>query len=121
MPNPNIVNVASIVGKTDFAAVSNVATSFVFNEAFSNTIYKVNTVSVTNNTISPIYVTLQVERPVGQVDITYEIANDVVVPANSVLVLVSKDAGFYLEEEDDMQIYGSIAGLRAMASYEIIS
>ena len=121
MSNPNIVNVESIVGKTDFTNVANVATSFVFNDALSNAIYKVNTVTVTNNTLSPIYVTLQVERPIGQVDTTFEIANEVSVPTNSVLVLVSKDASFYLEEEDDLQIYGSTVGLRAMVSYEIIN
>jgi hypothetical protein len=121
MANPNIVNVTDIRGKTDFLTVTTSALSFLYNPAVSGDVYKVNTVTVTNMTTDPIYVYLQIVRPIGAVPNTFILVNAVSAPANSVLVLVTRDAGFYLEEDDDLQIYASATGLRAMVSYEVIN
>lgn len=121
MANPNIINVTDIRGKTNFKDVTTSALSLVYNAAASGEVYKVNTVSVTNTTAFSIFVYLQVVRPVGAVPTTYEVAYKVSVPTNSTLVIVARDAGFYLEEDDDLQIYASATGLTALASYEVIN
>lgn len=117
MANPNIINVTDIRGKTGFLIVLTTALSLLNNSAASGEVYKVNTVSVTNTTSSPIYVYLNVIRSAT----TYPVSYQVSVPTNSVMVLVARDAGFYLEEGDNLQIYGSAVGLRAMVSYEVIN
>jgi len=121
MANPNIINVTDIRGKTNYLDVTASALSLVYNAAASGEVYKVNTVSVTNTTAYAIYVYLQVVRPVGAVPTTYEVCYKVSVPPSSTLVLVARDSGFYLEEDDDLQIYGSATGLTALGSYEVIN
>jgi hypothetical protein len=48
MANPNIVNVVNILGKTAVALVTTTPTDLVSNNAGSNTILKVNVLSIAN-------------------------------------------------------------------------
>ena len=121
MVNPNIINVTDIRGKTNFLTVTTSALSLVYNASASGEVYKVNTVTATNTTTYPVYITVNIVRPVGAVPTTFPVAYQVAVPAKSVLVIVARDAGFYLEEDDDLQVLASATGLRAMASYEVIN
>jgi hypothetical protein len=53
--------------------------------------------------------------------VAYRIASTIAVPADSTLVIISKDMGFYLEEGDALRVSGSAAlRLQAFCSYEII-
>lgn len=127
MANPNIVSVTDIRGKTDFFTVLTTPYTLLLNASASGQVFKMNTVWVTNTTTDSIYVSMQIIRPIPSggggppVLTTYIIVSNVLVPTNSVVVLVSKDASFYLLEGDDLQISASATGLRALASYEVIN
>jgi hypothetical protein len=84
----------------------------------ANKIYKINSVIVAN-----IDGTNSADITVGLLRsaVSYNIANTITVPADSTLVVISKDMGIYLEENDALRLTASAAGdLQAFCSYEII-
>lgn len=120
MANPNIVNVTDIRGKTYFNEMANgTHTVMLNNTAGSNSVYKINVISISNGTGSAANINVAVFRdPPARY---YDIANAVAVPANSTLVVTAKDTSFYLEEGDILTSFASAASLEIMVSYEIIS
>lgn len=118
MTAPNIVNVSTITGKTDMAAVGTSSTSIVANAAASNKVYKLNSIIVTNiDGTSAADISVKIVRSV----LNYFLASTISVPADSTLVVLGKDSGIYLEEGDDLQASASAAGdLQIIVSYEII-
>lgn len=119
MANPNIVNVTDIRGKTFVGTISNGSyATLVSNTAGSNSVVKVNTISISNGTGGTIAADVAIYRT--SLANYYEIANSVSVPNNSTLVVTSKDTSFYLEEEDILAAQANGANLEIMVSYEII-
>ena len=117
MAAPNIVNVATIVGKTAVQAVGTSATAIVTNSGSSNKVFKVNALYVSNidGTVSA-DITVDLFRS----STAYAIASTVLVPADSTLDLMSKP--LYLEEGDALRCTASASGdLVAVCSYEEIS
>ncbi len=119
MAAPNIVNVTSIYGKTAYDA--NVATSgsaIVANAAGSNKVLKVNTIIAanidgTNDADITVYVTN------SSLSILFHLVRTVTVPADSTLVITSKDTSFYLEENMQIRSLASaVADISLMVSYE---
>jgi len=121
MANPNIVNVSDIRGKTHFNELSTSYGTMVNNAAGSNSVYKINVISISNATGGARTVNVAVYRDPGVGARYYDIANNVSIPNNSTLVVTSKDTSFYLEEEDILVGSCSAAGCEVMVSYEIIS
>lgn len=125
MANPNIVNVSDIRGKTFFNELSTNPAALVVNSASSNSVYKINVISISNATGAARTVNIAVYRdPDGagaQAARYYDIANNVSIPNNSTLVVTSKDTSFYLEEADILTGSCNSAGCEVMVSYEIIS
>jgi hypothetical protein len=119
MAAPNIVNVSTITGKTAYIAVTTSAQDFLVNAAASGKVLKVNSIIVANvNGTGAAQVTVYMYRN----NTEYRIASTIYVPANSSLVVVSKDAGIYMEEGDTLRIFGSVNSyLVATCSYESIS
>ncbi len=117
MANPNIVNVSDIRGKTFFNALTTSYTTLISNAASSNSVYKVNVISVSNATGG----TRTVSAAVYRSGVYYDIAQDVEVPNSSTLVITSKDTSFYLEEDDVLTAKSNSSGCEVMVSYEIIS
>lgn len=117
MANPNIINVSTITGKTAVLAVTNVASNIVTNSVSSNTIVKINALYVSNvDGANNADITVDLFRS----SIPYRIASTVVVPADAVLDVISKNV--YLEEGDSLRLTASANGdLEAVCSYEIIS
>jgi len=121
---PNIVNVATITGKTvvvDLTSTS--ATSVVSNAASSNKVFKINSLIVanvdgTNN--ADITINLYSAAAIGGT--ATQICSTVTVPADSSLIVIDKTSGIYLEEDKSI---GAIAGaandLKVICSYEEIS
>jgi len=121
---PNIVNVATITGKTavvDLTSTS--ATSVVSNAASSGKVFKINSLIVsnvdgTNNT--DITINLYSAAAIGGT--ATQICSTVTVPADSSLIVIDKTSGIYLEEDKSI---GAIAGaandLKVVCSYEEIS
>ena len=116
MAIPNIVSVSSIYGTTEVGVLTTTLTTTLVTAA-SNKVLKMNVIRCTNITDSDATVTLDVE-----VSGTHKkIANEVTVPANSVVDIVDKNSSFYLQETDLLR-GGASAGttIDFMVSYEIL-
>ena len=119
MAAPNIVNVTSIYGKTVYD--SDVATSnsvILANAASSNKLYKINTIIAANiDGTNAADITVYVTNASGTT--LFRLANTITVPADSTLVIISKDTSFYLEENMSIRSFASAAGdISLMVSYE---
>ena len=116
MAQPNIVSVSSILGTTQVGDLSTTLTTTLVTAA-SDKVLKINIFRITNVTDNDATVTLDVE--VGGTH--KKIANEVTVPANSVVDIVDKNSSFYLMETDLIR-GGASAGstLEYMTSYEIL-
>lgn len=117
MTAPNIVNVATITGKTAVQAVGTSATAIVTNSGSSGKVVKVNALYVSNiDGTNNADITIDLYRSAT----AYRLAYTVVVPADAVLDVISKS--FYLEEGDSLRLTASASGdLEAICSYEEIS
>jgi hypothetical protein len=98
MANPNIVNVATINGKTDVFALTTTETNLV--TATANTVFKINTIVVSNiDGTNAADVTIKYND--GSND--RAIASTINVPADASLIVVDKNSSFYLEEGDNIK------------------
>ena len=88
----NITNIASVVGTT--SAVNSIPTTgtVVVGPVVTNHCYKINSVIAANKTSSAANVTLTLNR--GSIWTT--LAYNMSVPGNAVIILVGKDAPFYM-------------------------
>jgi len=119
MVAPNIVNVATITGRTVGAALGTSSADIVTNSAGSGKVFKVNAIYVSN-----VDGTNNADVTVGFYDAsatsTYELAHTIVVPADASLDIVSK--AIYLEEGDKIVASASASGdLEIVVSFEEIS
>jgi len=120
MANPNIVNVTTIQGKTAAVAVTTTATALVSNAASSNKIFKLNVLTIANIDGANA-ATVNVDIFKNQTT-AFRLAQVIVVPAGSTLVVISKDTSVYLEENDSLRVTASAnSRLEAVCSYEEIS
>ena len=116
MAQPNIVSVSSILGTTQVGDLTTTLTTTLVTAA-SDKVLKINIFRITNVTDNDATVTLDVE--VGGTH--KKIANEVTVPANSVVDIVDKNSSFYLMETDLIRGGASAAStLEYMTSYEIL-
>lgn len=119
MANPNIVGVTTIYGKTAVQSVTTTATAIVTNTAGSGTVLKINSLAVSNIDGS---VAADITVDLYRSSTSYMIASTVTVPADSTMIVISKDNCIYLEEGDSLRCLASANGdLQAICSYEIIS
>ncbi len=117
MAAPNIVNVATITGKTAVQAVGTSATAIVSNSAASGKVFKVNSLYVSNvDGVSNATVNIDLYRS----STAYHIAKTVTVPADATIDVMTK--AIYLEEGDSLRLTASAANdIEAVCSYEEIS
>ena len=117
MAAPNIVNVSSIIGKTQGSALTTSNADQLV--CATDKLVKVNSIIVSNVDGS---VTADVD--VSFVDsssgnLVLHLAKGVTVPTKSTLIVLGKDAPIYLEEGDKIQAFASAAGdLEIVISYE---
>lgn len=117
MAAPNIVNVATITGKTAVQIVTTTATAIVTNSAASGKVFKINALYVANiDGTNAATVNVDVFRS----STAYRLAQVISVPAGTTLDVISKS--FYLEEGDALRLTASAnTRLEAVCSYEEIS
>jgi hypothetical protein len=117
MAAPNIVNVATITGKTAVQAVGTSATAIVTNSSGSNKVFKVNSLYVSNvDGTANASVNVDIYRS----STAYHVAKTVTVPADATLDVITK--AIYLEEGDSLRLTASASGdIEAVCSYEEIS
>lgn len=119
MTNPNIVNVSIIRGKTIGANLTTTMTSILSNGSSSNEIYKINSL-VVSNVDGAVPCDATVEFFNGTT--AYKLTNTITVPADTTLVVISKDTAIYLEENNSIRVQATANGdLELICSYEIIS
>lgn len=124
MAAPNIVNVATITGKTAVVNLSTTnATLVVENPASSGKVFKINSLYVSNvdgTNNADITISLYSEDNIGGT--ATEICKTVVVPADATVVVITKDSAVYLEEDKSIGATASAASdLKIVCSYEEIS
>jgi len=117
MAAPNIVNVATITGKTAVLAVTTSATAIVTNSGASGKVFKVNALYVSNVDGAT---AADINVDIFRSSTAYHIAKTVSVPADATLDIISKS--IYLEEGDTLRLTASAnSDLEAVCSYEEIS
>ena len=124
MAAPNIVNVATITGKTSLTALaSTAATSVVSNAASSGIVYKVNMIQVANvDGANAADVTLSVHNAAAGGGTAFRLASTISVPADASLVVIDKSTALYLEENMSITATAGTANdLEVIVSYEEIS
>lgn len=117
MAAPNIVNVATITGKTAVQAVGTSATAIVSNSAASNKVFKINALYISNvDGVNSATINVDIFRS----SVAYHIARTVTVPADATIDVLTKPV--YLEEGDSLRLTASATGdIEAVCSYEDIS
>lgn len=124
MAAPNIVNVATIKGKTAVASLTTTsATQIVSNAVGSNMVLKINSLYVSNvDGVTAAEITINLYSAAALGGTATEIVKTVSVPADATLVVIDKNSSIYLEEDKSI---GAIAGtgsdLKVVCSYEEIS
>lgn len=119
MANPNLFNTANIYGVTAVANVTTTPTDIVTNSAASGEVLKINSLIISNiNGTAAADITASVYRS----SVEYKIAHTVSVPADAVLIVVSKETSIYLNEGDSLRLTASANSyLQAVCSYDDIS
>jgi len=116
MANPNIVNVSSILGKTDTFALTTTLTSLV--TCTTDKVFKVNSIFIANvDGTNAADVTIKVND--GSND--RAIASTISVPADAALSIIDKNNSFYLEQGYIIKGQASAdSDLECLISYEIL-
>ncbi len=118
MAAPNLLTVTAITGRTAYASLSTITGNVVLNASGSNSVYKINEISICNYSGSSISANVVVNRTGGP----YYLAGTINVPANSTLVVLAKDTTIYLEEDDTIQAnFSANNSAHISASYELMS
>ena len=118
MAAPNIVNVATITGKSVTGALGTSTATLLQNSASSNKVFKINTILVSN-----VDGTSAATASISLYDGTDRyIAKGITVPAGATVVLIDKNSSLYLEENKLIRGDASAASdLEYIISYEEIS
>ena len=124
MAAPNIVNVTSIIGKTNVVDLTTTnATLVVENAAASNKVLKINSLVVSNvdgTNAADITISLYSEDNIGGT--ATQIVSTVSVPADASLIVIDKNSFIYLEEDKSIgATAGSASDLKVVCSYEEIT
>jgi hypothetical protein len=123
MANPNMLALTTISGTKSSVAPSNTsANSIISNAAASGTIVKVNSLVVANTDTVARNCTINVYSAAALAGTAFALCSVTSIPANSTLVVISKDTAIYLTEDSSLGITAGTANtLVANASYEICS
>ena len=118
MAAPNIVNVATITGKSVTGAITTSTATLLQNSASSNKVFKINTILVSN-----VDGTNSATASISLYDSTdRHIAKGITVPAGSTVVLIDKNSFLYLEENHSIRGGASAASdLEILICYEELS
>ena len=118
MANPNIGLISNIYGNTGVLAVTTSYANVVQNPASSSTIYKLNSLIVTNACTATISVTVAFNNAGSNTVFT----SNVGVPTAASLIILGKDTPLYLLENQSVQLLASTTGyITAIASWEQLS
>ena len=119
MAAPNVVNVTSIIGKTQGSDLTTSNADQLV--CATDKLVKINSIIVSNvdaNNAADVDVSF-VDSSSG--NLVLHLAKGVTVPTKSTLIVLGKDAPIYLEEGDKIQAKASAAGdLEIVVSFEVL-
>tara|TARA_B100000085_G_C18215091_1_gene379313 strand:- start:175 stop:546 length:372 start_codon:yes stop_codon:yes gene_type:complete len=123
MANPNLVNATTLKGHTVVRQLDTTTTTGIVT-CPSDTIYKINAiycVNIDGTTNADLTVKFH-DDDTGASGTDYDIASTIVVPNDSTLTVIAKDAPIYLEEGDEIRAGASANGdLNLVVSFDEIS
>ena len=120
MTAPNIAGLTTVTGKTVGLALTTSPADLVANAASSNKVFKINSLIIPNVDGSSTASCEVILQKSGSND--FYLAKDIDVPAETTLIVISKETQIYLEENDKIIVFASAANdLQAVCSYEEIS
>ena len=123
MANPNIINVTSIYGVTNYLipSTTNVTTWTALTPA-SGTVNKIDNIVAANVTASVAIVTVAINSAAAGAGTNYRLVYQVPVPINASIVIVDKSTSFYLGEAQSIVVtVGTASAIELTASYEAIT
>ena len=123
MTAPNLLNPSSIVGKTTYLTLADTnETDLLVNASGSDTAMRVTNLMVANidgSGAADISANLYTAASGGT---GYAIASTVSVPADSTMVILTRENGFWLEEDRRITVQASASGdLSVICSYEEVT
>ncbi len=118
MANPNMISATSIIGDTITAELTTTTTTALLS-GITDKILKINTIIVAN--IDGVNAT-SFDLTINDGTDTRAFAHQITVPAGATVVIIDRNSGFYLKENQIIQGGASLnSDLVATISYEIIS
>jgi hypothetical protein len=119
MAAPNLLNTNTITAKSVFAELTTSDTDILENTAFSDKVYKINNIIISNiDGTNPADVTVSVNKN----GTAYKIASTISVPNDATLILIDRNTAIYLEENDKISaLAGANSDLNIMINYEELS
>jgi len=123
MANPNIVNVSSIYGSTNYLIPSTTsATTWTALTPAAGTVNKIDNIVASNVTASNVAVTVAINSAAAGAGTNYRLIYQVPVPVNASIVIVDKSTAFYLGEAQSIVVtVGTASAIELTSSYEAIT
>ena len=123
MANPNILNVASIYGATNYLIPSTTnATTWTALTPASGTVNKIGNIVAANVTAAVATVTVAINSAAAGAGTNYRLIYQVPVPINAAIVIADKSTAFYLGEAQSIVVtVGTASAIELTASYEAIT
>lgn len=123
MANPNIVNVTSIYGSTNYLIPSTTsATVWTALTPAAGTVNKIDNIVASNVTASVATVTVAINSAAAGAGTNYRIIYQVPVPVNASIVIVDKSTAFYLGEAQSIVVtVGTASAIELTSSFEAIT
>lgn len=123
MAAPNMLSLTTITGTNANLALTTSAVSIASNAAASGQLWKVNSLYVANTTAGALYTTVNYYSAAALGGTAYALAFQVSIPANSTLVVITKDSNIYLPENTSIGILAQsgTTSLIATIAYEVCS
>jgi hypothetical protein len=123
MANPNILNVSSIYGNTNYLIPSTTgATTWTALTPAAGTVNKINNIVASNVTGTAVAVTVAINSAAAGAGTNYRLVYQVPVPVNASIVVADKSTAFYLGEAQSIVVtVGTGSAIELTASYEAIT
>jgi hypothetical protein len=123
MANPNIVNVSSIYGSTNYLIPSTTsATTWTALTPAAGTVNKIDNIVASNVTASNATVTVAINSAAAGAGTNYRLIYQVPVPVNASIVIVDKSTAFYLGEAQSIVVtVGTASAIELTSSFEAIT
>jgi hypothetical protein len=119
MAAPNLLNSTQILGKTVIANVTTVLSNVIVNDTNSGNLIKVDTMTISNYTTSPITANVILRR--GDAINGY-IIGTTLIPSSSTLTVIARDTALLMEETDYIQAnVSSNVAAHMTISYEVVT